>query len=161
MHLAKHLSRLFAYCVVGVGALQSVAYLLDIPVLRGFAQATAASPLPLVFSHYRGLETFSPRFSILRKAPDGITEELPISPQLYATLPGPYNRRNVYGAAFAYGAVQRTPEERALVNRVLSYAMCPGGPIRSLMKGSPDDTLSVIVVPKGASDRLEIPVECR
>jgi hypothetical protein len=108
-----------------VGLLQMTGDLLGIRLLRGIGAATSASPAPKVFSAVRGFETYSTRFFIVWKDHRGIDHEAELTPELYARLRGPYNRRNVYGAALAYGPV--LPAE--LRDPVMKYALCGEAPI--------------------------------
>jgi hypothetical protein len=89
-------------------------------VLRGVGAASAASPAPKVFSSVKGLETYSTRFYLEWTDRGGGEHSLHITPELYARLLGPYNRRNVYGAALAYGPVL----PRELREPVMRYALC-------------------------------------
>ena len=70
--------------------------------LKGIGAATTASPAPKVFSVARGLETYSTRFYLEWWDRNGKEHSLEFTPELYSRLLGPYNRRNVYGAAVAY-----------------------------------------------------------
>lgn len=107
-----------------LGLAQMAGELLGLRALKGIAAATAASPAPKVFSAVRGFETFSVRY-ILSWDENGVRRVVPLSSELYARLPGPYNLRNVYGAALAYGPV--LPEElRAPVTR---FAFCGERPL--------------------------------
>lgn len=93
--------------------------------LKGIGTATAASPAPKVFSAVRGLETYSTRFFLEWHDAAGTVHELPLTPEIYARVRGPYNRRNVYGAALAYGPVLPA----ALRDPVLRYAVCGDAPL--------------------------------
>jgi hypothetical protein len=93
--------------------------------LKGFGAATTASPAPKVFSSVRGLETYSTRFYLEWTDLDDVNHALHVTPEVYARLRGPYNRRNVYGAALAYGPV--LPEE--LRDPVMRYALCGDAPL--------------------------------
>ncbi len=115
-----------ALALLVVGLLQMTGDALGIPFLKGLGAATAASPLPKVFSDVRGLETFASRFALSYRAPGGGLVERELTPELYARVRGPYNRRNVYGAALAYAP--RLPE--ALWREVYCYGLGPGGPLR-------------------------------
>ena len=53
----------------------------------------------------RGLETYSTRFFLEWTDAQGQAHSLELTPEVYARLRGPYNRRNVYGAVLAYGPV--------------------------------------------------------
>jgi hypothetical protein len=93
--------------------------------VKGVAAATTASPAPKVFSAVRGLETYSTRFFLEWEDQDGRRCALELTPEVYGRLRGPYNRRNVYGAALAYGPV--LPVE--LRDPVLRYAVCGDAPL--------------------------------
>jgi hypothetical protein len=88
--------------------------------LRGIAAATGASPAPKVFSSVQGLETYSTRFYF--EWPDGRVE---LTPELYSRVRGPYNRRNVYGAALAYAPIL----PGALRDPVMRHALCGRAPL--------------------------------
>jgi hypothetical protein len=103
--------------------------------LKGVAAATAASPAPKVFSAVRGLETYSTHFFVEWTDSAGATHSLRITPEVYARLRGPYNRRNVYGAALAYGPV--LPAE--LRDPVMRYALCGDAPLLRELGVDPGD----------------------
>jgi hypothetical protein len=109
-----------------VGLAQMTGDVLGILPLKGIAAATGASPAPKVFSAVRGLETYSTRFFIEW---DGGGVEL--TPQVYSRMRGPYNRRNVYGAALAYAPVIPA----ALRDPVMQYAFCGKGALLSELAG--------------------------
>lgn len=109
-------TRTAAVLLTLLGLAQMAGDLAGIRVLKGIAAATGASPAPKVFSAVQGLETYSTRFYLAG------TE---LTPSVYARVRGPYNRRNVYGAALAYAPV--LPEE--LRNPVLVYALCGEAPL--------------------------------
>lgn len=118
--------------VMSIGFLQILGFLTGVESLRNVGRLTAASPLPLVFSDFRGLETFSLDFSIEAKAKDGQSVMKKITPELYDKFKGPYNRRNVYGAVLAYGPKLTEPTEEPLVESVLKYGFCKSGPLAGM-----------------------------
>jgi len=95
--------------------------------LAGLSAAWGVSPRPKVFSSVDGLEPFASTFTMTWVGPDGASERLEITPALYSRLSGPYNRRNVYGAALAYAP--RLPD--ALWQPVYCYGLATDGPLRS------------------------------
>src|SRR5688572_21486770 len=82
-----------AILVFGFSAMAGDA--LGIAPLKGLGVASVAAPLPKVFSAVQGWETFAADFALLLEYPDGQVEERPLTPEIYARLSGPYNRRNV------------------------------------------------------------------
>jgi hypothetical protein len=94
-------------------------------IIRAVGLATMASPAPRVFSSHKGLETYSTRFFLFWHDRAGSKHELELTPEAYARLRGPYNRRNVYGAALAYGPVL-PPQLR---EPVMKYAVCGDRPL--------------------------------
>jgi hypothetical protein len=116
--------------LLGVGLLQMTGDLLRLPALKGIGAATAASPAPRVFSAVRGLETYSTRFFIEWMDRAGRPHVLEVTPELYAKLRGPYNRRNVYGAVLAFGPVLiSNPTTRPMFESVIAHALCGEAPL--------------------------------
>ncbi len=114
--------------------------LTGVKAIKGLGAASAASPFPKVFSDVKGLETFASEFTLSFQLSNGTKRELPITPELYQRLTGPYNRRNVYGAALAYAP--RMPQP--LWEAVFCYGLKPGGPLRREF-GIPDEATNVSV----------------
>jgi hypothetical protein len=108
-----------AFLVV-LGLLQMAADLAGLTTVKGLAAATNASPAPKVFSAVRGLETYSTRFFL-----EWPGRSLEMTPEVYSRVRGPYNRRNVYGAALAFAPV--LPD--ALREPVMRYALCGERPL--------------------------------
>jgi hypothetical protein len=131
-----------SYALVGVGLLQAVGWATGFPALRGIGQMSAASPLPFVFSSFRGVETFAAEFEIELERDDGTRTSYLVTPELYSQLDGPYNRRNTYGAVLSYGPALDAPGERRLVESVLRYGLCNGGPL-AWQFGEPGPVLQV------------------
>lgn len=131
--------RTLAIGLVALGLLQMTGDLLSVvgfervgAATAGVAAATCASPAPKVFSAVRGLETYSTRFHIEWSDGDGTPHSVELTPQIYSRLRGPYNRRNVYGAALAYGPVlMTTPRTRAMFEAVFNRALCGQAPLLS------------------------------
>jgi hypothetical protein len=107
-----------------VGLTQMAGDLLGNRNLKGIGAATVVSPCPKVFCEMDGLEPFASTFIITAKGQNSVS--FPVTPELYSRLNGPYNRRNVYGAAIA--AAPRLPEP--IRRSVFTYAFAPGGPLR-------------------------------
>ena len=137
-----------AICLVVLGLAQMAGDLLGILPLKGIAAATGASPAPKVFSAVQGLETYSARFFL--DTGDGRVE---VTPELYSRLRGPYNRRNVYGAALAYGPVLPA----ALRDPVMRHALCGEAPLLRELGLRATAKPAVIVEPLGGKvSRFEV-----
>ncbi len=109
--------------IVALG--QMAADVLGLAPVRAVFAATSASPAPKVFSAVRGLETYSTRFRLEWRAIDGTVQSVAIDPDAGSRLAGPYNRRNVYGAALAYGPILAADERtRPMLEGVLRRALC-------------------------------------
>ncbi len=131
-----------SYALIGVGLVQAVGWATGFSALRGIGQMSAASPLPFVFSSFRGVETFAADFEIELERVDGTRVRFVITPELYSKLDGPYNRRNTYGAVLSYGPALNAPAERQLVESVLRYGLCNSGPL-AWQFGEPDPVVKV------------------
>jgi hypothetical protein len=98
--------------------------------LRAIAAATAASPAPRVFTRVGTQEPFSARFVLEWTDPAGRARSLTLTPETYARVRGPYNRRNVYGAAVAGGPVlANDPVLGPLFRTVARQALCGEAPL--------------------------------
>lgn len=135
-----------------IGLLQIIGLTPGLQPLRGLGLATVAAPLPLVFSHFRGNETFAADFKLQLLKNEQIVFDQQIDSQMYSLLRGPYNRRNIYGAVFAYGAYLNKPGEVELVQSVLKRGFCDGGPLKGEFGIESDfDTVHIHVHTKTAS----------
>lgn len=122
--------RLVATALVVLGLAAMAADLAGLRTVQAIAVATGASPAPKVFSSVQGLETFSTRFSLEWTDVAGDAHAVPLTPELYARLRGPYNRRNVYGAALAYAPVlDADPATSGMFRQVMRHALCGDAPL--------------------------------
>ena len=103
-----------------IGFLQIIGYLTKIKIIRDLGIVTSSSPLPIVFTEVKGVETFASDFYFKFKDENGVNQKIKITPEIYSKLKGPYNRRNIFGAAIAYGPI--LPEK--LWKSVLTYGLC-------------------------------------
>lgn len=110
--------------VLFIGLTQMTGELLGSRVLKGFGAVTTIAPCPKVFCDMNGFEPFAADFTITAGEDEQIS--IPVTPALYSRMNGPYNRRNVYGAAIAAAPILPEPMRR----HVLDYAFAPGGALR-------------------------------
>ena len=119
-----------AIVLLALGLLQMGGDLFRVPVLRGIGAATVASPAPKVFSSVQGLETFSSEFYVEWTDRTGVAHSFKLTPEVYAHVKGPYNRRNVFGAALAYAPIlQEDPHTKEMFESVVRYALCGQAPL--------------------------------
>lgn len=131
------------FALLLVGLTQMTGDLFGNRVLKGIGAATAMAPCPKVFCEMNGLEPFASSFALVADGEE--RKALPITPELYSRLRGPYNRRNVYGAAIA--AAPRLPER--VRRTVFNYAFSPGGPLQKELNLPRDtDTFQISLVTK-------------
>jgi hypothetical protein len=158
MKTRRLFSNLSALALMLLGLTQLAAVLTGSSTLRGIGVASLASPLPRVFTDVSGLETFASDFVLLYDL-GGVEVEEPVTPELYQRLSGPYNRRNVYGAALSYGP--RLPE--ALWTSVLCFGLSPEGPIHAEL-GIPEAAtrvrVSIRTKTKGRNDTWILEPHC-
>lgn len=153
-------SNIAALLLCLIGLLQISGYLTGLREVQGFGAATAASPFPKVFSDVNGLETFASTFVLRVQTRSGHELEKEITPELYQRLAGPYNRRNVYGAALSYAP--RLPD--AVWQSVFCYGLRPGGPLHTEFD-LPEDAVRISVViwtkTRGRSDTWVLEPSCK
>jgi hypothetical protein len=150
---------LAALALLVVGLLQMAGDAFGVPALRALGAATVASPLPKVFSDVRGLEPFASRFTLSWVTAGGERVERPLTPAVYAGVRGPYNRRNVYGAALSYA-----PRLPALLWRqVFCFGLAPGGALRDELGVPPAARrvrVGIAAGTRGRSDRWVLEDPC-
>jgi hypothetical protein len=112
---------LIAAALLPIGLLQMTGELTGNRILKGIGAAIVICPCPKVFCDINGLEPFASSFTITTQGAQ--RNSFKITPELYAKLQGPYNRRNVYGAAIAGAPLLPAP----LRDCVLHHAFRPGG----------------------------------
>ena len=115
--------------LIGVGCAQMAGDVLRIVPLKAIAAATGSSPAPKVFTAQDGFETYANRF-YLEWVDKAGKHSLELTPAVYSSIAGPYNRRNVYGAVFSYAPVlDANPLTRPMFRTVLKRAFCRESPI--------------------------------
>lgn len=155
-------AKLIPALLVGLGFLSMFGTAMGLEPVRRVGLLTVASPLPLVFSKFRGVENFSSDYFMDVTFTDGETASFQITDALYARTEGPYNRRNPYGAVLAYGPMLDKPDEVALRDAVMRYASCGRGTfMRELGITKPIQHIRVTLRSKTrAKPRWEFAVAC-
>src|SRR5262245_48844431 len=125
-------AEVLAAALLALGLVQLAGDLAGIPAIKGIGAATCASPAPKVFSAVKGLETYSTRFYVEWTDKDGAARSVELTPDVYCRMCGPYNRRNAYGAALAYGPVLASePRTRPMLQAVMNAALSGDAPLLS------------------------------
>lgn len=115
------------YLLIVWGLFASSAFLVKSPLARQ-ANALVSSPLPLVFTKYNNVETYSLDFSINAHT-DTDEINMKLNSSIYSNLTGSYNKRNIYGAVFSYGPMFADNKLINLRDQILNYAVCNPGQI--------------------------------
>lgn len=125
------MSRVGAGLLLVLGLVQMIGDAVGSSALRGLGAASGLAPAPRVFTSFAGFEPYSTRFSLeWRVRDDDGVVSLPLTPGRYARLAGPYNRRNIYGAALAGGPVLVShPHLRPLFDAVARHGLCGEAPV--------------------------------
>lgn len=143
--------------ILCVGCLQFAGYILGNAALRGIGAACGFAPFTKVFSDVDGFETFAADFSLVLQRTAGEATVIEVTPEFYRQLKGPYNRRNVYGAALSYAP--RLPD--AMWQSVFCYGF--NGPLREEF-GIDKDVKEITVViqtrTKGRNDKWNFTPPC-
>jgi hypothetical protein len=114
----------------GVGCVQMAGDLLQLSLVKGVGAALAASPQPKVFTAQNGFETYASRFYVEWEDLNGVRHSYEITPESYAGVQGPYNRRNAYGAAVSYAPVlAANPRTAPMLAAVTEHALCGEAPL--------------------------------
>lgn len=116
--------------LIGLGCIQMAGDLVGLPALKGLGLATVASPAPKVFTAQKGFETYANQFFIEYTNYQDQHTSIQITPEVYQKLKGPYNRKNIFGAATSYGPVLiKNPITKPMLISVLHYAFCGNTPL--------------------------------
>jgi hypothetical protein len=129
--------------------------------LMAIGAATGASPAPRVFSSVHGLETYSTRFTLEWTDRAGAPRRLPITREVYGRIRGPYMRRNVYGAALAYGPVLATmPRTASMFRAVVAQAFWGEASLLREIGVDPEDItgpVRILYTPRPGADMDDLP----
>jgi len=128
--------------------------------LFGAGLATGAAPAPKVFTSRDNLESFSATYVLEWEDASG-THQHTLDPQTYSRLKGPYNRRNVYGAALAGGPILNAdPVMQPMLDEVVRYAFCGDDTVLEEMGIHDVDTgsLRVRVFPQPGHPEPDVPL---
>lgn len=109
-----------------LGSLQILGVIFNSPTMKGIAIMSTASPLPFVFSAFKGVETFSTKFEMDVTFKNGSSTQFNVDHKLYSQLKGSYNRRNVIGAVFSHGPFFDNPRLVEMRNQILYSGFCKG-----------------------------------
>ena len=136
--------------------------LLGVGWLRGAAAATAASPAPKVFTRVGRNEPFSGRFALIVEQRGGARRRILLTPERYAQLAGPYNRRNVFGAAIAAAPeLAAEPLTRRMFEQVAEHALCGDAPVLRELAPMAAAITAVVVERRSPSGEVaRVRVEC-
>lgn len=107
-----------------IGLTSSIGHITNNGKIKGLGFASGASPLPLVFSVYNDIETFSTTFDIEATLLNDTVIQINLNKDNYGLLKGPYNRRNVFGAVFSHGPFFNMDTMIKLRQRILYYGFC-------------------------------------
>jgi hypothetical protein len=141
-----------------VGCLQMVGYISGSRTLRGLGAASTIAPFTKVFSDVDGFEPFASEFTIRYRDGAGMVVETGITPAMVSRFGGPYNRRNVYGAALSYGP--RLPA--SLWQPVLCHGLVSNGALRRELGLADATQISVMIRTKtrGRNDVWRLEPQC-
>jgi len=150
-----------AAALLAVGLLAIVGDLVGSDELLGLGLATGAAPSPKVFTARDGLEGFAADYVLHWTDAAGTPHHLALTPEVYARLEGPYNRRNVYGAALAGGPfLAPHPPRGDLHDRVATYAFCDHDLLVELGQAPAAGAVTLVVHPRpGTTTDLPLTLE--
>lgn len=119
-----------ALLLIIVGIMQLMGDLMGLPVLKVLGLVSHASPAPKVFTAQNGFETYSGNFYINWFGKDQQEHSIHLTPKNYASIRGPYNRRNAYGAALSYAPVLYAEgSTRDMQQSIMRYGFCNKAPL--------------------------------
>lgn len=121
--------------------------------VSALAAVTNAAPAMKVFTAHNGYETFSSSYDLTIVLQDGSQESLTLNPTTYQGLQGPYNRRNVYGAAIAYGPILSTGKHtHSMWSATARYAFCDKAVLRHELPFQSKQAIQKVIIHYGVSE---------
>jgi hypothetical protein len=114
--------------LIAVGVARVVGFFTGLFPISVLALQFGASPLPLVFSQVRGVETYGRRFAVTLTTASGIRTEVS-GDRLAQALPGPFTRVKLYVDQLAFADLSREPRRQSF----LRQAACAGGPVARVL----------------------------
>lgn len=121
---------LSALLLLAFGLIQMGGDLLQSSPMKGIGAAWLVSPAPKVFSSVKGFETYSTQTFLDWTDRDGVPQSIEFTSDSYSNLSGPYNRRNIYGAALAYGPVFAEDDRlKPIFQSVVDFALTGEAPL--------------------------------
>lgn len=147
-----------AYLLLGLGTLSMAGGALSSSELTGLGLITGAAPYPKVFTTREGLEGFSSTFNVSWVDADACFDEQ-LTPYVYSQLEGPYNRRNVYGAAMAGGPfLASDPSTKPMLDAVSQWSFCEFGLLEDLGLANQADDIVLTVTPREGAHETSLPL---
>lgn len=111
--------------LIFLGTIKVIADICGWPTISAVAAVTQTAPAMKVFTAHNGYETFSSIYTLSLIDADDKHHVFTLTPEIYDGLKGPYNRRNVYGAAIAYGPIlSSSTHTSAMWQSVARSAFC-------------------------------------
>ncbi len=138
--------------LIVIGFFQMLGHVFRQPWLKGIGQILIASPLPIVFTQQKGIETFASDFFLEFEDVQGVSSVIPITHVLYKLFHAPYNYRNVIGAAISYGPILPEPVWQS----ILFFAFqSPGKVSKALRLNAPLSNLTITIKTK-TRNRMDV-----
>ncbi len=132
--------------LVFIGCIRALANIAEMEKTSAIFTALNVSPAMRVFTAHNGYETFSSKFE-LEFINNESSKTVRLTPELYQQLSGPYNRRNVYGAAISYGPVLVSNENTvSLFSSVGKYSFCEPASLLNELKLDVPQPLDKVVI---------------
>ena len=148
--------------VVSIGLIQMFGYLTGQENIKGLGTLSVSSPLPIVFTKFNGNETFSQKYYLKYTTDTGEIIEKEISKHDFEKMRAPYNLRNVYGYAMAYGPSVKKEKMLIARNEILNFAFCNNtSSMKKIGSGSIKDWQISVYSKAQNSKTLELEGSCK
>lgn len=128
------LKTILTYMLILLGIANIHGYLIHTEKIKPIATLSVASPLPIVFSHYKGIETFATSiyfYKEFKHFTDGESSFEHFDNKLYSKIKGSYNRKNAYSVLLTHG-VMFEGKTKELRDDILHYGLCKSNLVHEL-----------------------------
>lgn len=154
--LKKTFKRIWIFLIIGVGFLQILGHVTNIPSLSNLGRTLAASPLPLVFTSYKGIETFGYRYEVEAIDYNGQYYRAELTSKIHQESSDSLPYRHMVVIALTHGPAFRTAAELRMFNAVIRHNFCIGQGEAKLLNW-PDGmkTITIHYLPKRSEVQSE------
>lgn len=152
------MSQIARYLLVFLGIAQCLGRIFGMGTLARIGMISSASPAPLVFNQFKGIEYWAADFEVTLSSPGTPTVTQRLTSKRYAAMPGPHFVHIAYGIPFSVAPISPQP----ILMEPLRAGFCKTGYLARLFGAHGKvESATILMTPKQKTSetplRLTIP----